>query len=1170
MSTLSEAANPQLKRIAVSPEQREPGGLWITLARQTTPTTPPDPTTTATPGGLWTTLQARTDLAQYSPVRPADVVEETISDGEQTYTVLRSANGTYLRLSAAECEIWHAMDGTRTVAQLATLGFLRFKQLLPVAGLVQNLKQQGFLTDTPINIYRQIQHGLEQHTAEGWGRRLLRFLQGRTFPIRGIDMLVTRIYRGAGRIFFTRPFLLLHALVSLAGVLIFVQTFVHSTGPLQVLAVDGVTTSLPALWVALLISFGLHELAHALAVKHYGRTVWSGGVMLYYGMPAAFVDTSDIWLAGRRARMVVSAAGPLSDLLVGGGATLVASLFATELPGLSAAAYKLAFACYVATLFNLNPLLELDGYYMLVDALRLPNLRRRALAFIAGPMWAKLRTRTPFSPEERIFGLYGLLTSLYTLCAIVLAFLFWQQQLVDVIRRLWAGDWGGQLLALLIIGGVVVPVALGLLLAAWSLLQAGARQLERRKYAHQPGIVALLLLLLVGVLTILPFRSGVPLLDAGLTGMLAPLLWSISLSALLAVRPNYRGADVQHVLHALLLAGGITLLSALLRLSAVEDLTMLRLLLEGGAFLLLLLAGFAALLDVDLHQASQHELGVTAFLLVVAFGLGGATIHRAELALPGVPFWMALAAAAPVYFGTLALALLLPHLLGLRDSRLRWCWLPLWAGIAVQTGAYGFDLAFVGQWGRVSVALSILTAGLWAVAWCVHYVTLRTFTAEELTWPAVPTRSEAERLQRGFQLSYVGCYRLLRAVYGSRRAQALDDRMDILASTANWDVTLDREQVRISPVLAAQSLDTQGGRYAEVLRYTVATIEEIAGARFARKVIQAAYDALPWAEREAMSRRSFPHTPWARDLSRSFGSLREARLRLLRQVDLFLACDDAELDALAGMLQSVQARAGETLIPAGTAPTGIWIVEAGEVVIRHDQAVIGELHRGMVFGAIEQTRLEAGEGMVPATTPPPTSAGYQATVASTLLFLSLAGLRHLPAADALHTRESLQIMTIMQLLERMPLFAEVPRRTLRELARAARQREVPPRTVLVRENQSNGTFYIIKQGQAAVIVRTPSTDNAGGTPPGRRAEVVSQLGPEEFFGEMELLRGTAPVASVVSLTPMLLLELPHATIAQLLLERDAPARSLEEVGTGRLLHRTSRFSDTEITENTAG
>ena len=44
-------------------------------------------------------------------------------------------------------------------------------------------------------------------------------------------------------------------------------------------------------------------------------------------------------------------------------------------------AYKLAFTCYIATLFNANPLLELDGYFILVDWLRLPDLRRRAIAF---------------------------------------------------------------------------------------------------------------------------------------------------------------------------------------------------------------------------------------------------------------------------------------------------------------------------------------------------------------------------------------------------------------------------------------------------------------------------------------------------------------------------------------------------------------------------------------------------------------------------------------------------------------------------------------------------------------------------------------------------------------------------------------------------------------------
>ena len=90
--------------------------------------------------------------------------------------------------------------------------------------------------------------------------------------------------------------------------------------------------------------------------------------------------------------------------------------------------------------------------------------------------------------------------------------------------------------------------------------------------------------------------------------------------------------------------------------------------------------------------------------------------------------------------------------------------------------------------------------------------------------------SEEQRLTRAFQFCYAGCYRLLRAVYGARRTTALDDRMDVLAATANWDVTADRDRARIAPAAQALPLDMQGARYAEVLRYTVATIEQIAGA----------------------------------------------------------------------------------------------------------------------------------------------------------------------------------------------------------------------------------------------------------------------------------------------------------------------------------------------------
>lgn len=1167
------------------PGYRMPGGVWRALARRlpATPSSAPVDDGRSSidgigvPGGLWDavrcpvdpaglpgnrpsepiwlTLTQRVDLTQYCPQRLPDITEETVTEDGEAFTVLRSPHGAYLRLTSAERELWHAMDGSRTVAQLATLGFMRFKQLLPVAGLVQGLKQQRFLTDTPVNVYRQLQAGLARHGAEGWGRRLLSAFKSYTLPITNIDSVVTTLYRSIGWVCFTRPFQGLHILLSVVGLLVFISLLRQSEGVYQVIGgggATGITFDLLLVWVALLVSFVLHEMAHALAVKHHGRTVWKGGIMLYYGMPAAFVDTSDIWLAGRRARIFVSAAGPLSDVLVGGIAALSAFLVPDTL--LTGPAYTLAFACYAATLFNLNPLLELDGYYMLVDALRMPDLRRRALAFVRGPLWSKIRSGASFSAEEKIFTLYGLLTAIYTLCAIVLALLFWQRQLVDALGRLWSSGWGGRLLAVLITGGIVVPIVLGLLLGAWALLRSSAAWVERWGYGRRPRVVAAALLVLVTLLAGTPLRFGAP---AGgvrpvLPGIIEALLWGMALIALLAVRPDYRGAAVRYVLNALLVANVLTLLTTVFALLIAPARPPLALrLLEVGAFLAIMLAGFAALLDVDLHQASRRELALTAFLLVVAFGLGGVAIRLAELALPDQSFGIALVIAAPVYFGALALALLLPHVLGLRDSLLLWCWLPLWLGIGAQTTVYGLALAATPRDHPALPALGILAAGLWASAWCVHYVTLRTFVPNDLRWPGVPARSEAERLQRGFQLSYAGCYRLLRAVYGARRAQALDDRVDVLAATANWEVTLDRDQARISPTLLAQSLDAQGIRYAEVLRYTVSMIEEIAGARFARRVIQAAYDALPWPEREATDRRCFPHTPWAQDLSRAFGSAQQARLRLLRQVDLFMACNDDELIALASTLQTRRVSAGYELLAAGEMPAGIWIIEAGEVAVWHAHAVVEELHRGDSFGVGEHAEMLTRDSANSQLSPRPARASYRTTIASTLLFLPTPDFQQLLRERTPHAAEGLETITLVQLLERVPLFAEVPRHTLRRLARIGQRLEIPPRTIMVRQGQPSGTFYIIKRGYAAVVLRTP-VEAAHAL--GRATRVVAQLGPEEFFGEIELLRGTAPVASVVSITPMVMLALPHAALAALLMGSDGAVQKIERVGTGRLLH----------------
>jgi len=136
-------------------------------------------------------------------------------------------------------------------------------------------------------------------------------------------------------------------------------------------------------------------------------------------MPAAFVDTTDIWMEPRRPRLVVSWAGPHSGFFLGG----LESLVIMALPGGAVASvlYRFAILTYLTSFMNLNPLLKLDGYYILMDWLEIPRLRERSLAFIGKPLRAKLRKRERFTREEIIFAVFGVLAAVWTAIAVFAA-----------------------------------------------------------------------------------------------------------------------------------------------------------------------------------------------------------------------------------------------------------------------------------------------------------------------------------------------------------------------------------------------------------------------------------------------------------------------------------------------------------------------------------------------------------------------------------------------------------------------------------------------------------------------------------------------------------------------------------------------------------------------------
>ena len=125
----------------------------------------------------------------------------------------------------------------------------------------------------------------------------------------------------------------------------------------------------------------VHEASHALAVARWGGTVRDAGIGLFFLMPVPYVDASEASLfAQAHRRAWVSAAGIVAELAV---AAIGLAIWAATEPGLiHDVAVTAAFIGGVSTvLFNANPLMRLDGYYLLCDLKELPNLAGRSAAY---------------------------------------------------------------------------------------------------------------------------------------------------------------------------------------------------------------------------------------------------------------------------------------------------------------------------------------------------------------------------------------------------------------------------------------------------------------------------------------------------------------------------------------------------------------------------------------------------------------------------------------------------------------------------------------------------------------------------------------------------------------------------------------------------------------------
>lgn len=172
-------------------------------------------------------------------------------------------------------------------------------------------------------------------------------------------------------------------------------------------------------WISLAVVKVIHEFGHGLTAKHFGGEVHEMGALLLVFTPALYCDVTDSWLLPNKwHRIWISAAGIFVECLLAAIATFV--WWNTEDGVLNRLMMSTMFICSVNTiLFNANPLLRYDGYYVMSDWLEIPNLRIKSTQFFAYLIQDKvLGLELPvqsYLPRSRrtLFVSYAVLSYLY-------------------------------------------------------------------------------------------------------------------------------------------------------------------------------------------------------------------------------------------------------------------------------------------------------------------------------------------------------------------------------------------------------------------------------------------------------------------------------------------------------------------------------------------------------------------------------------------------------------------------------------------------------------------------------------------------------------------------------------------------------------------------------------
>jgi len=346
--------------------------------------------------------------------------------GERWYVVRDPAGNQYHRLSDPAYCFVGLLDGRRTIEEAWDLVGGHLADDAPTQPeVIQILSQLYAANLLETNVPPDALTLLRRHKDQ-----VKRKMQGRL-----MNVLFPRIPIWDPDTFLKRWMPLAELVFSWLGVIVWLAVVIFAAatlaprwndgpGSLKASASDAINPSnWLYLWAVFICIKAIHELGHAFACRRFGGECHELGLMLLVFVPTPYVDASSAWaFPSRWKRIFVGAAGMIVEIFVAAICSILwRNINETAYPLLHQLLYNAMFIASVSTvMFNANPLLRYDGYYILSDLLEIPNLRQKSSDYTLGLVKQhifKIKPTQPLPPPgQRVWlALYSVLSAIYRL-----------------------------------------------------------------------------------------------------------------------------------------------------------------------------------------------------------------------------------------------------------------------------------------------------------------------------------------------------------------------------------------------------------------------------------------------------------------------------------------------------------------------------------------------------------------------------------------------------------------------------------------------------------------------------------------------------------------------------------------------------------------------------------